>query len=52
MIELVERGEEEGEEYESVRWEENREDAGLPVTHSNDPRSGGHFALGTSKAPL
>ena len=27
-------------------------DAGLPVTQSNDPPSGGHFSLGTSKAPL
>jgi len=26
-------------------------DAELPVTQSDDPRSGGHFALGTSKAP-
>jgi len=26
-------------------------DAGLPVTQSNDPRSGGHLGLGTSKAP-
>lgn len=26
-------------------------DAGLPVTQSNDPPSGGHFSLGTSKAP-
>jgi len=51
MIELVEAGEEGEEEGQSVRWEENREDAGLPVTQSNDPRSGGHFALGTSKAP-
>ena len=25
--------------------------AGMPVTHSDDPRSGGHFALGVSKAP-
>ena len=27
------------------------DDAGLPVTQSDDPRSGGHFALGVSKAP-
>lgn len=26
-------------------------DAGLPVTQSNDPPSGGHFSLGASKAP-
>lgn len=26
--------------------------AGMPVTHSDDPRSGGHLALGVSKAPL
>lgn len=51
MTGLVETGEEAGEEEtELVRWE-SREDAGLPVTQSNDPRSGGHFALGTSKAP-
>jgi len=54
MIELVEIGEEAGEEdaeeeAESVRWKNS--DAGLPVTQPNDPRSGGHFALGASKAP-
>jgi len=27
-------------------------DAGLPVTQSDDPLSGGHFAFGASKAPL
>jgi hypothetical protein len=27
-------------------------DARLPVTQSDDPLSGGHFALGASKAPL
>jgi len=27
-------------------------DAGLSVTHSDDPRSGGHFDLGVSKPPL
>jgi hypothetical protein len=27
-------------------------DARLPVTQSDDPLSGGHLALGTSKAPL
>jgi len=26
-------------------------DAGLPVTQSDDPPSGGHFGLGASKAP-
>ena len=26
--------------------------AELPVTQSDDPRSGGHLLLGTSKAPL
>jgi hypothetical protein len=26
-------------------------DAGLPVTQSDDPLSGGHFDLGTSKPP-
>jgi len=26
-------------------------DAGLPVTQSDDPRSGGHLGLGTSKPP-
>jgi hypothetical protein len=31
---------------------EGKNDAGLPVTQSNDPRSGGHFALAMSKAPL
>jgi hypothetical protein len=29
-----------------------RIDAGLPVTQTNDPLSGGHFDLGTSKPPL
>jgi hypothetical protein len=28
-----------------------KSDARLPVTQSDDPRSGGHFALGASKAP-
>lgn len=27
-------------------------DAGLSLTQSDDPRSGGHFTLGTSKTPL
>lgn len=35
----------ENEEAESV-------DARLPVTQSDDPLSGGHFDLGTSKPPL
>lgn len=26
-------------------------DAGLSLTQSDDPRSGGHFTLGTSKTP-
>lgn len=26
-------------------------DAGMSVTHSDDPRSGGHFDLGVSKPP-
>jgi len=39
----------EGEEGETEMLE--MEDAGLPVTQSDDPRSGGHFALGVSKAP-
>lgn len=32
--------------------EEIIEDARLSVTQSDDPRSGGHFALGMSKSPL
>jgi len=41
----MEREEEvEEEEMENV-------DAGLPVTQSDDPLSGGHFDLGTSKPP-
>lgn len=32
--------------------EEEKLDAGLPVTQPDDPRSGGHFSKGTSKAPL
>jgi hypothetical protein len=39
-----------------IRWSGNEEveniDARLPVTQSDDPLSGGHFALGTSKPPL
>jgi len=31
--------------------EEKEAGAGMPVTHSDDPRSGGHLALGVSKAP-
>jgi len=42
-----ERGTGIGREFEA--GEEN--DAGLPVTQSDDPRSGGHFCVGTSKAP-
>lgn len=41
----------EKEEGEEERGEEGKYDAGLSVTQSNDPRSGGHFALGVSKAP-
>lgn len=41
-------GDEESEEGE----EGERYGAGLPVTQSNDPLSGGHFTLGASKAPL
>lgn len=40
-------GDEESEEGE----EGERYGAGLPVTQSNDPLSGGHFTLGASKAP-
>ena len=32
--------------------EEERSDAGLPVTQSDDPLSGGHLERGTSKSPL
>ena len=32
--------------------EEIIDDARLSVTQSDDPRSGGHFALGMSKPPL
>jgi hypothetical protein len=46
-----ESGEEEGDdEGDSEKWY-GEKNAGLPVTQSNDPRSGGHFALGASKAP-
>lgn len=31
--------------------EDGNEDAGLPVTQSDDPPSGGHFCLSTSKPP-
>jgi len=43
-------------EGEGVKLLENGEvekmDARLPVTQPDDPLSGGHFALGTSKPPL
>lgn len=47
-------GEEDGEVLlEEVEWgEREKMDAGLPVTQSDDPLSGGHFAEGTSKPPL
>lgn len=39
--------------FESVRYLSLvNTDARLPVTQSDDPLSGGHFALGASKAPL
>lgn len=47
-------GEDSGEECnsESFRyWDVANEDAGLPLTQSDDPLSGGHFDLGTSKPP-
>lgn len=44
-------GDEESEEGEEGE-EGERYGAGLPVTQSNDPLSGGHFTLGASKAPL
>lgn len=52
--ELVESDEEErvGELVGEAEWREAYVDAGLSVTQPNDPRSGGHFALGASKAPL
>lgn len=52
--ELVESVEEErvGELASEVERREAYVDAGLSVTQPNDPRSGGHFALGASKAPL
>ena len=43
---------EDGEEDCEVKELEEIEDAGLPVTQSDDPRSGGHFTLGVSKTPL
>jgi hypothetical protein len=44
-------GDEDGEEVgESSLYLMN--DAGLSVTQSDDPLSGGHFVLGVSKAPL
>jgi len=44
-------GDEEGEEVgESSLWR-GKNDAGLAVTQSDDPLSGGHFVLGVSKAP-
>ena len=39
-------------ELEVEYGEAENTDAGLPVTQSDDPRSGGHLALGMSKAPL
>ena len=39
-------------DFEEGEVEKEVSDAGLPVTQSNDPLSGGHFAEGTSKAPL
>lgn len=41
-----------GELVGELEWREAYVDAGLSVTQPNDPRSGGHFALGASKAPL
>jgi len=43
-------GDEQGEEWLEGAMEKT--DAELPVTQSDDPRSGGHFALGMSKPPL
>ena len=40
----------EGEKDESEDWE--MIGARLPVTQSDDPPAGGHFALGMSKTPL
>jgi len=53
MIELENfgSGEDDGVER-SVNGEVENMDARLPVTQSDDPLSGGHFALGTSKPPL
>ena len=39
-------------EERSEDGEEAGSDARLSVTQSDDPRSGGHFTLGVSKAPL
>ena len=39
-------------DFEEGEVEKEVSDAGLPVTQSNDPRSGGHFAWGMSKTPL
>ena len=36
----------------SEEGEEGKDGARLSVTQSDDPRSGGHFALGMSKTPL
>lgn len=36
----------------SEEGEEEKDGVRLSVTQSDDPRSGGHFALGMSKTPL
>lgn len=43
---------EEGGEEQMEGDGEEKYDAGLPVTQSDDPLSGGHLLLGASKAPL
>jgi hypothetical protein len=46
-------GDEDGDETgESLYLPKGKYDAGLSVTQSDDPLSGGHFDFGVSKAPL
>jgi len=49
LLEGDEDGEEVGES--SLYLWKGKNDAGLSVTQSDDPLSGGHFVLGVSKAP-
>jgi len=54
LVPALEVGDVEKEEVGEEQKEEDGEekyDAGLPVTQSDDPLSGGHLLLGTSKAP-